>query len=60
MEYTYTYLFASDYSEVKFNVSGDYDWTDEMFDEEARETLGFLVSNPDHYYQQDVYPAEEE
>jgi hypothetical protein len=56
---TKTYRFVSDYSVITFTVPGEADWSDEMWDSAAQSDLEDYVTNPEAYYQDDVFDTEE-
>lgn len=51
----YTYRFVSDYAVITFTVPGMKDWTEEEWDSAAQSDLESYVTNPEDYYQDEVF-----
>ena len=51
----HTYRFVSDYAVVTLSVTGEEDWTEEMFDDTAQQELASIVISPEAFYQDEVW-----
>ena len=57
---TMTYEYVSDYAVIIFDVQGEDDWTEEMFDSVSEATLAEQVVHPQAFHLDDTWVAGED
>lgn len=58
MAKTFTYRYASDYATIQFDVVGQDDWSEEMFDDASSFDLTDYATNPEDYFLEDCWNKE--